>query len=649
MNPSTFRTANANTHSTAPRWRRWPFGESLWRQAIRNSELPSQVQKLLVEVVAGTRLLANEKLEVAEELIAHFEDGLQRGRGVASLIEAFGDPEIASQLIRNGKQRTRTMKNRIVQGLLWMAGTSGVGLLILVFVFYLGQPQPSVDYLAVINRPVREAADHDKGWTIYRDLWIKHGFSEGGGFDSQALYVPGHEEKSIETLVRPIDGELWPAATKRLAEIEDLLEGFRVGGVRPSFGVPLHVDLTEYSEADFQALFPNRDRQSMSAEVKEQFGIEMSGMISSVHMPHVQVMRNAARLLIVDTRWAIEQGDLERAIRNIEAMLGISKQVTENKCLVCSHAGYTIHGQAMDLIGECLDVQVAFTDQHLERIKIAIANVPLVEMVDIVFERAQFMDFVQKSYTDDGQGDGRITPKGLQILKEIEASTARLKSSLPELQRGWNFPSVTLQGLPPTSLLVFATRKQLTDKADEYFRIMDADMKVGAIDDDVENAIGDAIRELPEGYVFIKLLLPASHFVRLSRVRAQVNTDSVLAALAVIRYQREHGRLPETLDDLVGEFLEHVPQDPFDNHPLRYVPKGDKFVIYSVGVNGVDDGGQAVMRRIGDEWYSFVADPALEENTDKLRPLPAGSYDLWNNHNYPGDWILWPRNGVLEE
>lgn len=95
--------------------------------------------------------------------------------------------------------------------------------------------------------------------------------------------------------------------------------------------------------------------------------------------------------------------------------------------------------------------------------------------------------------------------------------------------------------------------------------------------------------------------------------------------------------------------MEQVPSDPFDNQPLRYVPKGDKFVIYSVGDNGVDDGGQAVMRRIGGEWYSFVADPAQEENTDELRPLPAGSYDLQNNHNYPGDWILWPRNSVLEE
>jgi len=646
MTPSTLTTANANTHSTARPWRRWPFGEPPWRQAIRNSELPHQVQKLLVEVVAGTRLLAAEKLEVAEELVAHFEDGLQRSKSVATLIGTFGDPEIASQLIRNGKQRTRSMKNRIVQGLLWMAGTSGVGFLILVFVFYLGKPQPSVDYLAVINRPVLAAADHDKGWTIYSDLWIKHGFSEGGGFDLRALYVPGHEEEVINKLVRPSDGELWPAATKRLAEIEDLLEGFRVGGVRPSFGVPLHIDLAEYSEADFQALFPNRDRQQMSAEVQDQFGIEMSGMIRSVYMPHVPVMRNAARLLIVDTRWAIQQGDLERATRNIEAMLGISIQVTENKSLYCSLTGYAIKSQTLDLIGECLHSHVAFTDQHLERIRIAVAKVPIAEMVDIVFERAQFMDLVQKSYTDDGQGDGRITPKGLQILKEIEALTFWPDSSSPKPPSGWSFPYLTQEDLPPTSLLVFASRKQLTDKADEYFQIMDADMKVGA-SDDVAHTIGDEMRELSDGYVFIKMLFPAFHFVRQARVRAQVNTDSVLAALGVIRYQREHGRLPETLNDLVGEFLEQVPQDPFDNQSLRYVPKGDTFVIYSVGVNGVDDGGQVVMRRRGEDYRSFVADPSQAEDADELRPLPAGSYDL--QFNYPGDWILWPRNGVLEK
>ncbi len=43
--------------------------------------------------------------------------------------------------------------------------------------------------MAVINQPTLEAADHEKGWTVYRDLWIKHGFSEGGGWKLNEIYL----------------------------------------------------------------------------------------------------------------------------------------------------------------------------------------------------------------------------------------------------------------------------------------------------------------------------------------------------------------------------------------------------------------------------------------------------------------------------
>jgi hypothetical protein len=46
-------------------------------------------------------------------------------------------------------------------------------------------------------------------------------------------------------------------------------------------------------------------------------------------------------------------------------------------------------------------------------------------------------------------------------------------------------------------------------------------------------------------------------------------------------YEIRHGRLPETLDALVPEFLSEVPRDPFDGKPFRYLP--GKAVVYSIG------------------------------------------------------------------
>jgi hypothetical protein len=71
------------------------------------------------------------------------------------------------------------------------------------------------------------------------------------------------------------------------------------------------------------------------------------------------------------------------------------------------------------------------------------------------------------------------------------------------------------------------------------------------------------------------------------------STESHLSALRLIiackRYQLKYGKPPDTLMALVPEFLDAIPVDPFDGKPFRYSPAGQ--VVYSVGANGIDDGG----------------------------------------------------------
>jgi hypothetical protein len=62
--------------------------------------------------------------------------------------------------------------------------------------------------------------------------------------------------------------------------------------------------------------------------------------------------------------------------------------------------------------------------------------------------------------------------------------------------------------------------------------------------------------------------------------------------LAIHVYRLEKGRVPGDLGTLVPNFLEAVPIDPFDGQPIRYrIGEGD-YVVYSVGWNRRDDGGE---------------------------------------------------------
>src|SRR5262249_52975358 len=55
------------------------------------------------------------------------------------------------------------------------------------------------------------------------------------------------------------------------------------------------------------------------------------------------------------------------------------------------------------------------------------------------------------------------------------------------------------------------------------------------------------------------------------------------------------GKYPARLDDLAPAYLKEVPLDFMDGKPLRYRTKEDgTFLLYSVGEDGKDDGGDGV-------------------------------------------------------
>jgi hypothetical protein len=66
---------------------------------------------------------------------------------------------------------------------------------------------------------------------------------------------------------------------------------------------------------------------------------------------------------------------------------------------------------------------------------------------------------------------------------------------------------------------------------------------------------------------------------------------SAIAALAAERFRQANGRWPSTLDELVPSYLTAIPRDPFKSQPLRMARHPGGIVIYSVGQDKADDGG----------------------------------------------------------
>jgi hypothetical protein len=85
-------------------------------------------------------------------------------------------------------------------------------------------------------------------------------------------------------------------------------------------------------------------------------------------------------------------------------------------------------------------------------------------------------------------------------------------------------------------------------------------------------------------------------------------------AFALAAYRGEHNRYPDKLDVLAPKYLAEVPSDLFSDKALIYRPSENGYLLYSVGVNGRDDGGRgSADTPPGDDLRVRMPLPALEK------------------------------------
>jgi hypothetical protein len=88
----------------------------------------------------------------------------------------------------------------------------------------------------------------------------------------------------------------------------------------------------------------------------------------------------------------------------------------------------------------------------------------------------------------------------------------------------------------------------------------------------------------------------------------------LLTQLALTAYRDEHGAYPDRLEQLVPGYLTALPPDPFALHaPIGYVRTAGTYRLYSIGPDGKDDHGSAVL----EHWPFLSASPVNG-------PSPAG-------------------------
>lgn len=86
--------------------------------------------------------------------------------------------------------------------------------------------------------------------------------------------------------------------------------------------------------------------------------------------------------------------------------------------------------------------------------------------------------------------------------------------------------------------------------------------------------------------------LPNVTIVLDAQDRANTYYDLSRIVLSLAAYRADHGKYPTNLAALSPKYINTIPSDRFTGKPLKYKLTKTGYLLYSVGVNGQDDGGQ---------------------------------------------------------
>ena len=554
---------------------------------LDDSALPELLRRIVTDVVRATRLWRSERDDVTGELIAHFTDGLEPGESAQSLAAAFGEPQQAARLIRRAKRRQRPLAWKI-----WGRSVQVV-LIVLVVVVGLyvaatirlitGTPDIRSDYLADINALAQAVPEDERAWVDYRRAVQQLG----------VLPLAFHKHG---TDLRPGDPQ-WYDIVSLLDEHAETLELVREASRRPGLGFVVGFGIDSADAPLWPHLEPATD------------DTVMDGNLWSILMPHLRELRNLAQLLILDARRAADAGDGTLLMADIAAALAIAEQARETPLIGCDLVALSVIRTAIAAAGEILGEQPeVLTDGQLRELAHRLAALQGGRLdVRLAGEILAFRDLMQRLYTDDGAGGGRLTAQGLGA-----------------------FGGGTMGPLAPAAAMVVAGRQEMTNEFNRWFAVAEAESAKPLWRQDAA-LVDREIHRLKQSWVYSTRYHPIVTFMpaltRIGRLPELVTQerDALSAAIALELYRRRTGSWPPSLAELVPDLLPRVPPDRFKGDALRYRLVAGKPLLYSVGADGVDDGGEPPVAPGG-------------------RPVPnrATLVDLDGEPVAEGDWILWP-------
>lgn len=327
---------------------------------------------------------------------------------------------------------------------------------------------------------------------------------------------------------------------------------------------------------------------------------------------HLWLIEMAAKQLSAAAIYALHEDDCGSAATNILTQLALVQKDTRDQVVfeLLSQGPLGIAAAAVPPTWELLqstnvtDAQLAAVQNGWQKM-----NFLCIAEHDVETKRAWALANIQESRASHKGYDQRYHDGGPAVYMDwlgspsgggsawgsrLASATKGLRSAATEaLWRSSGSYSAELYVLTNDQIILETVRSMMANQSQFYKK--DYDEMLLRSPWPALNYAGASYRDLgiPDFryYVFFLMDLNPSDDL-LEMLQIETGRRVVVTAIALKRFQLKNGKWPATLAGLSPEFLPSVPVDPCDGKPLKYHANSDgTYLLYSVGENGVDDGG----------------------------------------------------------
>jgi hypothetical protein len=484
-------------------------------------------------------------------------------------LQTFGDARQSARMMTRAKRRLRpTWWKLSMLSAQAFAGVLACGALaygVLWVQAATARPTITIDFVAQYNANAERVPQEQRAWPLYTKVLEALPLLDRAVLSASfPALTPGTPE--------------WTLASDYATKHADLIRLTRDAARKPALGMPFSTEVVHIARP--WSTPPDQPTSSSST-----LSPSLAGGLLNVKLPHLGALRELARLLAFDAARAAHDGDWATTADNLDAMLGLARHASgEDNLLIGQLVGASIATLAAQTTHTIVTTFAPPPDWLLARGRAFAQSAEHFATLRLQGEIDGLHDLLQRAFTDDGTGDGRlaITPREWLVLMG-QASDTR-ENALDRV-------------LSPVRRLNTPTRFELQRDHDAIF------------------AQFAQVQSLPLSEA--RALLAKSPLT-LSTEYAQGPRRAFLRSLASIKLS--HARLAATSFALTrlasgkeGSPLS-PPLDPWTGKPmLTSSPTPGTLIVYSAGEDGDDDNATPVNPSLP----PLSLDPHSSDNTPR--------------------------------